>query len=89
MTPMPKPLLYRDPKYLRFIRSRGCLVCGKKAEPHHVRRYRWGAGTSQKPHDYVAIPLCREHHDEYEKVERKGVELVIIDLLMEYINDNW
>ena len=82
MIPKLKP--YRNAAYLRFVRSRGCLVCGQPSEAHHVRRSYWGAGLSQKPHDYVAIPLCREHHGpETEKFI--NVEKEIIELLMAWI----
>ena len=75
---------YRNAAYLRFVRSHGCLVCGQPAEAHHVRRSYWGAGLSQKPHDYVAIPLCRGHHGpETEKFI--NVEKEIIELLMTWI----
>ena len=82
MIPKLKP--YRSPTYLKFVRSQGCLICGRQAEAHHVRRQYWGAGIAQKPSDYVCIPLCADHHNT--DVERSlNVERVIIDLLMRYI----
>ena len=82
MNPIPKPKTYRSEKYLKFIRSKRCPYCSQKAEPHHVRRLYWGAGTGKKPHDFVAVPRCRDHHgpDFEDDVERE-----IIDLLIEYI----
>jgi len=84
MTEYPKPKTYQNEAYLNFIRSKGCLVCGQKAEAHHVRRQYWGAGTGQKPHDYVCLPLCPEHHNPLIE-EQTNCERAIIDLLMEYI----
>ena len=79
-----KMKIYRSEKYLKFVRSHPCLICRKKAEAHHVRRLCWGAGTSIKPHDFVTIPLCRECHSP-ETEKGFNVELIIINLLMEYI----
>jgi len=85
MTAYPKIKIYRSEKYLNFIRSKPCLVCKKKSEAHHVRKQVWGAGTSIKPHDFVTVPLCHEcHNPETEK--SLNIEMIIIDLLMEYIN---
>ena len=89
MNPCPKPDTYEDPKYLAFMRGQQCGVygCGETGEPHHVRRQMWGAGTSKKPHDYVCVSRCREHHDPvYDDCGARGmVELEIIDNLMRYI----
>lgn len=59
--------LWRDPKYLQFIRDQPCIVC---ALLHVIQRYRTEAshigerGLSQKCPDREAIPLCVEHHRE-------------------------
>jgi hypothetical protein len=45
-------------EYLDFIRQNPCIVCGRRAEPHHMKTR--GAGGS----DFLAVPLCREHHTE-------------------------
>jgi hypothetical protein len=75
---------YRNKKYLQWIQSQPCEICNGKSEPHHIRKERWGAGMGQKPHDYVAIPLCRKHHDPaIEKLIK--VEYLIIENLMRYI----
>ncbi len=34
--PDPKPKTFRSEDYLDLVRSKGCLVCGAKAEPHHI-----------------------------------------------------
>jgi len=86
MNPRPKTHTKRDPKYLKWIRTLPCPyqwtgLCEGKIEAHHVRRHRWGAGVSQKPHDYVAVPRCKTHHSPAFELD---VELEIIDLLIEY-----
>lgn len=88
--PNPKPKTYQNERYLNHIRGKPCSVIGchksynKHSHPHHVRRSYWGAGTSKKPHDYVAIPLCYLHHTP--KIERKlDINAVIIKNMIEYI----
>jgi Protein of unknown function (DUF968) len=55
-----KPI--RDKKYLDFIRSLPCLICGAAgSEAHHEARE--GHGTmGGKPGDDRTIPLCVNHH---------------------------
>ena len=82
----PKPVTHTNEDYLKFIRGQECFypLCCLPGEPHHPRRLYWGAGTSKKPHDYVAIPVCREHHKpKYENAVK--LELIIIEYLMKYI----
>ena len=85
INPNPKKNTVRDPKYLAWIRTLPCgyndTLCKGKVQAHHPRRQRWGAGTSQKPHDLVTVPRCEFHHDPKYEVD---VELEIIDLLIEY-----
>ena len=82
----PKPVTYKNKDYLAYIRKQPCAICGSPAEPHHVRRERWGAGTGKKPHDYVTVPLCRYHHDP--AVEEDILpETSIILYLMQYNNE--
>ena len=80
-----KMKIYRSEKYKKFIRSKPCIMCGKASQAHHVRRIHWGSGTAIKPHDMVCIPLCVDCHSP-EAEKGLNVELIIIDLLMEYID---
>ena len=41
---------------LRRVAESGCVICGRPAEIHHVRRY--GAPRNGSP----VLPLCPEHH---------------------------
>ena len=52
-------------KYLEYIRTQPCAVCGNNAEPHHVREQipqEYAGGMGLKPYDLLTIPLCRECH---------------------------
>lgn len=58
---LPTATIDRDSAYLDYIRSLPCAICGQDAEPHHVE----GGGVALKGSDYLTVPLCRKHHDEY------------------------
>ena len=49
--------------YANYIRSKPCLICGKKSQLSH-QRVLGGGGTSKRPPDTHALPLCDEHHKE-------------------------
>jgi len=48
--------------HLRRVCSLGCILCGRPAVPHHIRSVAAGSGTGHKVSDYLAIPLCNDHH---------------------------
>ena len=83
---------YRSKKYLEFIRARPCGICMAPGpnDPHHVRQIRWGAGTGIKPHDFVCVSRCRDHHGpEWDKgLGKEGLYGEIIDNLIEWITRN-
>ena len=60
----------RNPKYLAWIRTRPCVVCGasRGIEASHTGSH----GLGQKSPDTSAIPLCAKHHrtgdDSYHKL---------------------
>ena len=81
----------RDKKYLDFIRSKPCCICGRPAEPHHEDSKK---GVGIKGSDYCTLPLCRECHTErhsqgvisfWEGKYFINVNRRIIDYLSEYI----
>jgi hypothetical protein len=96
---MPKPKSYRNPEYLSFIRSKPCLICGRKAVAAHVRDLAFGGGTNLKPPDYCTVPLCDDpyavinHHKcldsggvyNFEDTFGIYLNIAIIRLMMEYI----
>jgi hypothetical protein len=80
----------RNSEYLDFIRSRPCWFCQKRAEPHHaIRHFRLisDGGFRRKGSDYLAIPLCRQCHEEVHsghlKIERTALlEIIVINLVV-------
>jgi len=79
---------YRNPDYLKFIRSKACgCGCGAPppSDPHHVRRAVWGAGVGIKPHDYATVPRARGCHQAAEGRDEYYLLHEIVKLQMEYI----
>jgi hypothetical protein len=73
----------RNSRYLAWIRTLPCLVCGARRgiEAAHTGPH----GLGQKSPDTSAIPLCTKHHrtgnDSYHKLgQRKFVELHNLDI---------
>jgi hypothetical protein len=63
-----------------------CIVCGKKADLHHVDRVGMGGDRHDMCHIGMrALPLCREHHNEAHQhgdaalMDKYHLETVIID----------
>ena len=57
---------YRNPKYLAWIRTLPCMVCGSiPSTAAHIGTSNFGI----KPPDNMVVPLCSEHHylQEYHK----------------------
>ncbi len=71
MNPQPKIKPVRDPKFLAFIRSQPCLICGGKDQVHAHHTETGGIGT--KGSDHSAVPLCWNHHREvHDKYGKRG-----------------
>ena len=83
--------LKRDERYLNFIRSHPCCICG--AKPVDVNHVGTG-GIGIKTSDYYTVPLCRMHHGEYHQIGQKRFEAkyfinlykIMVDLLIEYMS---
>ena len=64
----------RNPRYLAWIRTQPCCVCGAKRgiEASHTGPH----GIGQKSPDSSAIPLCAKHHrtgaDSYHRLGREN-----------------
>lgn len=63
---MEKETNERSAKYLKFVRSRPCIVTGQDSDyteivAHHVRCLS-GGGTGLKPSDYLTLPLTAFEH---------------------------
>jgi len=81
-----KPQTYRNSKYMRFIKTLPCSVCGRMpSDPHHVKGKGEG-GMGLKVSDIRSIPLCRLHHQEgdnsgWQTFQRKyGIDFNVIRL---------
>ena len=48
-------------RHLAIIKSLPCGLCGASgpSDAHHIRE---GQGISQRAHDFLAIPLCKDCH---------------------------
>lgn len=58
--------------YAALLHKR-CLVCGKKADLHHVSQIGMGYNRETKPQiGALVMPLCREHHSEYHSIGGKA-----------------
>lgn len=68
----------RNPRYLAWIRTQPCVVCGTRRgiEASHTGPH----GLGQKSPDTSAIPLCSKHHrtgnDSYHKLGPRKFALV-------------
>ena len=99
--PTPKVGVLRDPRYLKFILTKPCLIPGcnvlnRNPEDsliayHHFKGL-LGGGMSIKPPDYHAIPLCQGHHSlwhshgiSYFSIDTESIMNSIIKYLIEYI----
>lgn len=51
----------RSAKYLKYIRTKPCLICGGPAEAHHLTHAQARAMASKNGDQWV-VPLCHVHH---------------------------
>ncbi len=60
----PKRDRWDNPKFLKWVKTQPCECCGRPSDdPHHL--IGWGqGGMGTKAHDFLVIPLCRQHHTE-------------------------
>ena len=82
-------MILRSPGYLEFIRSKPCLICGRKSTAHHEPLKQ--GGCSIKAPDTQSVPLCMECHVRHDTVGTEtfwkyhDIKLEIIKLQTEYI----
>ena len=50
-----------EERHLSKVSALGCLICGSPAEIHHPR---FCCGMSQRAKDWLAVPLCKYHHQD-------------------------
>ncbi len=60
----PKRARWDNPKFLTWVKTQPCECCGSPSDDaHHL--IGWGqGGMGTKAHDFLVIPLCRQHHTE-------------------------
>lgn len=70
MNPIPKSKTFRSKKYLEFIRSQPCILCGceEDIQAHHTA----SAGIALRGSDYSAIPVCPKCHHRFDQAGKKG-----------------
>jgi len=62
-----------DKKYIKFVRSLPCCVCGNpESVPHHLIGYGFG-GMGTKAPDYLTMPLCTDHHTGDVGIHKGGI----------------
>jgi len=60
--------------YAALLHKR-CLICGKKADLHHVDQVGLGYNRETKSQlGALVMPLCRAHHTEYHSIGRTAFE---------------
>lgn len=61
----------RDSKRLAAIRKLPCVVCGRSpVDAAHSNQSNHGKGMGLKACDSKTIPLCRNHHVEYDQFQK-------------------
>jgi len=56
----------KEKAHLNLVASHGCMICGKRANVHHIR-------ISGEPRDHrKTIPLCYDHHQGSEGIHFLG-----------------
>lgn len=64
MNPQPKAKRWHKKKYEDWIKTQSCMICGKPAEPHHIKGIGNFSGSGLKADSILCMPLCHEHHME-------------------------
>jgi hypothetical protein len=52
-------------RYLSRVAALGCVVCrrmGYSDTPAEIHHPRFAAGMAQRASDWIALPVCPEHH---------------------------
>ncbi len=61
----------RDAKRLAAIRKLPCVVCGRSpVDAAHSNQSAHNKGLGIKASDEFTIPLCRQHHIEYDQLQK-------------------
>lgn len=64
-----------DDYVLACLTQKKCVICGKKADLHHVDSVGMGRNRDEIIHEGMTVlPLCREHHTEAHTIGRDSFE---------------
>ena len=59
---------YRSRRYLDWVKQQPCVMCGALSDdPHHLVGVGHMSGMGMTAPDTMAMPVCRQHHDEIHK----------------------
>ena len=51
--------------YIKYIKSKHCLVCGvSPVDPDHLQTLKMGGENKGGLKDFSCVPICRKHHTE-------------------------
>ena len=91
----PKPIKWKNNKYLDFIRSKPCVFCvrdgsfpPKRSQAHHLRQFCF-TGWAVKPPDSFCVAACGSHHDKDQNKPCKEAWLIqkCVEYLTEWLQD--
>lgn len=66
-----RPRLHDD-KFLAFLRTRACCVCGKEGETQACHIRIGFLAMQKKPDDRYAVPMCAKHHAEQHSMNEEA-----------------
>lgn len=81
----PKGYRIENTKALEDCKLKPCLICGQKADPHHIKSR--GAGGNDV--DWNLIPLCRFHHTEVHKIGLSLFQNKYYEIQQWLLNNGW
>jgi ERF superfamily len=64
VTPLRKPMRYRNKAHLAFVGAQPCLICQRSPCDAHHLKFAQPRSLGRKVSDEFTVPLCRDHHHE-------------------------
>ena len=76
---MQKTKPWRSTKYLLWVKSLPCAVCGNlQVEAHHLKGCGGFSGVGLRASDCLAVPLCRKCHNESHRAGSAEWQLIMV-----------
>jgi hypothetical protein len=72
VTPLRKPVRWRNKAHLVFVAAHPCLVCQRSPCDAHHLKFAQPRSLGRKVSDEFTVPLCRDHH---QQLHRHGNEM--------------